>query len=192
MKRHPMSPRFVLELLIAAGLLAAIVTMASCVSASYIHREFYPPPAPKPPSSPTRQPLPKPTIRACSFQEPTYAPSGKGPVKSETIITGQDSREILRSAQPGSGGTIDRILSWAGEQATGNGLLSGVLGSTTVGAGLIAWLRGRKTNALQDTITETAAQHKAELDRTWDEAYHVGMLARGPVVPPPPPAGPAA
>lgn len=193
LRRHLSNPWIVISLF--SLLLGIALAMASCVSASYERRTWYPPPIPpaaKPqPEAKPLKAMPQPaSLKQVSFQDgPGYTPSnGRGALKSEVVVRGQDSTSLW-SGTGGVGGILNNVMSFAGSEQ-GTGLLQGILGTTVPGAGLLAlvnWWKNRRH-------AQTVDNHAKTLNSQWDEAYHAGYLAgvaagaRGGLPAAPPPA----
>jgi len=136
------------------GLLVFLFVIFGCVSARYIHREFYTPPSPAA------------AVNPVSFLQPdTYTPSPRGNLKSETIIEGQDSRDLVHAANGEGGGVFGSLMGLI----PGGGELAGAAKAGGIG-GVLLMLQGLLGKRERNRIRTTA-------DTQYDEAYQKGYQA---------------
>lgn len=154
-----MKSTFRLSLLMLTCLLV-VTALASCMSASYRHREYYPPTVP--------------VVKAVAYHQGEYQPSANhGPIKSDTEIKGQDSTKII-DGTGGIKGGLDGLMSFATSTA-GGGMLKGIVGSTGVGAVVLTFLQWRHGSKLNAERNKTDALY----DEGYNKGFAAGVAARG-------------
>mgnify|MGYP000919508071 CR=1 FL=1 len=141
--------------LAGAIILGAICLLFGCVSGSYTRETYYPP---------SHQQLRHtPPSRDMIGDPETYEPSDKPALKSRVRIEGQDSRSIWGGVSGGANNIMSMITD------PENSLVTGLLSGGGIGAVLLSINNFFKNRA-----------HKAEVNRTWDEAHAAGRLAERP------------